>query len=103
MQRIKELRESSNLTQEEVATNLNISRGTYKNYETGITRLNDEILLKLSKFYNVSTDYILGNNTKGMTVYSEEQSQIIKMMIQLNEVNLMKLYSYTAGLLAAQN
>lgn len=102
MQKLKELRKSVNKTQQELADDLKINLAMYKNYENDKCRLNDDILLKLSKFYNVSIDYILGNDTKGMTVYTEEQNQIIKMMVQLNEINLLKLYSYTAGLLSAQ-
>ena len=102
MLKLKTLRESKELTQTELANLLGLQQKTYSTYETGTANPSIETLLKLSKFYNVTIDYILGNDTKGMTVYTEEQNQIIKMMVQLNEINLLKLYSYTAGLLSAQ-
>ena len=99
---LKELQRNSEKTIKQVAEELNLPFSTYNNYLIGTREPNIETLIKLSKYFNVSIDYILGNDTKGMTVYTEEQNQIIKMMVQLNEINLLKLYSYTAGLLSAQ-
>lgn len=62
MKRLKELRTQRNLTQKDVADVLQISRPAYTNYETGKRNLDNEALLKLSEFYNVSTDYLLGND-----------------------------------------
>lgn len=58
--RIRELRKSKGLTQEEFAPVLNMSRASYSYIESGSRELNIETLIKLSKFFNVSTDYILG-------------------------------------------
>lgn len=57
--RIKELREDNDLTQTQVAQAIGITQRKYSYIETGTQQLTDEILVKLSKFYNVSTDYIL--------------------------------------------
>lgn len=102
MHRLKELRKNSNLTQEELSQQLGLPLGAYKNYENNLCRLNDQILLKLSNFYNVSIDYLLKNDIDGKVVYSEEQRQIFKMVTQLNDINTLKAYSYVAGLLAGQ-
>ena len=58
--RLKELRLENNLTQHYVANVLNIKQNTYSQYESGQRQLPLELLVQLSEFYNVSTDYILG-------------------------------------------
>ena len=58
--RIRDLREDRDLTQKEVAKCLNCSQQVYSNYELGQRDIPTDILIKLSFFYNVSTDYILG-------------------------------------------
>lgn len=60
MHRLKELREDSDIKQETLANHLHIKQNTYSQYENGQRQLPIEILIELAKFYNVSTDYILG-------------------------------------------
>lgn len=64
--RIRDLREDKDLTQKQVAEMLNCSQQVYSNYELGQRDIPTDILIKLSTFYKVSTDYILGisNNPK---------------------------------------
>lgn len=59
-ERIRNLREDHDLTQKQVAQILNCSQQVYSNYELGQRDIPTDILIKISKFYNVSTDYILG-------------------------------------------
>lgn len=59
-ERIRNLREDRDLTQKQLATELNCSQQVYSNYELGQRDIPTDILIKLSEFYNVSTDYILG-------------------------------------------
>ncbi len=58
--RIRELREDNDLKQRELAEILNCSQRVYSNYERGDIDVPTEILIKLSKYYDVSTDYLLG-------------------------------------------
>ena len=63
--RLKDLREDADIKQEELAKYLHIKQNTYSQYENNQRQLPIEILISLAKFYNVSTDYILGlTNTK---------------------------------------
>ena len=64
--RLRDLREDHDLTQRELAEKLHISQNTYSQYENGVRQLPIEMLIELSKIYNVSTDYILRltNNPK---------------------------------------
>lgn len=64
--RIRDLREDHDLTQREMAKVLNCSQQVYSNYELGQRDIPTDILIKLSAYFNVSVDYILGltNNFK---------------------------------------
>ena len=58
--RIRDLREDRDLTQKNLSTFLNCSQQVYSNYELGQRDIPTDILIRLSKFYDVSVDYILG-------------------------------------------
>lgn len=58
--RICDLCEDRDLTQKEMAQILNCSQQAYRNYELGQRDIPTDILIKLSNFYHVSVDYILG-------------------------------------------
>lgn len=59
-ERIRELREENNLTQQDIANLLIIGQHTYSDYELGKTRIPVDSLIILAKYYNVSMDYISG-------------------------------------------
>ena len=58
--KLRELREENNLKQIDVAEFLNVKQNTYSQYESEKRQLPIDVLIKLSRFYKVSTDYILG-------------------------------------------
>jgi transcriptional regulator with XRE-family HTH domain len=58
--RIKDLRENNDITQKEIADYLHIKQNTYSQYENGKRQLPIDMLIALARFYNTSTDYILG-------------------------------------------
>lgn len=58
--RLHDLRIDNDLRQEDIAKLLNITGQAYGMYENGKQSLPIEYLIKLSKFYNVTSDYILG-------------------------------------------
>lgn len=62
--RIRDLREDSDCTQAQMAKILNCSQQVYSNYELGQRDIPTDILIKLSEYYNVSTDYLLGLTDK---------------------------------------
>lgn len=61
MERLKELRKKKGFTQQDVAEALNVERATYAQYELGKRSPNNDMLIKLAKFYGVTVDYILKN------------------------------------------
>ena len=61
-ERIREIREDNQLTQQKIADLLHIGQRTYADYESGKTRIPVDNLLILAEFYNVSMDYITGSS-----------------------------------------
>lgn len=60
IQRMRDLREDSDLTQQSVADYLGTSQTMYARYERGANELPIHHLISLCKLYNVSADYLLG-------------------------------------------
>lgn len=58
--RIKELRENRRLIQEILASELNITQQSLSKYERDITTIKIDILKRIAKYFNVTTDYLLG-------------------------------------------
>lgn len=73
--KLRELRNSLQLTQQEIADKLNISRVRYNQYETGKRQPDNEMLIVLSNFYKVTVDYLLGNDKK--LTLDEELQQLL--------------------------
>lgn len=57
--RIRNLRDDSELSQEDLAKILSVSQTTYSRYETGNLDIPTEALIKLAKYYDTSIDYLL--------------------------------------------
>lgn len=64
--RLRDLREDNDLTQQQVADFLKMKQSQYSRYERGIRDIPTDVLIALAKYYNTTTDYILGltNNPK---------------------------------------
>ena len=60
IRRIRDLREDSDLTQQQVAEELGTSQTMYARYERGANEMPIRHLIRLCELYNVSSDYILG-------------------------------------------
>ena len=60
--RIRDLREDLGLTQTQIAKMLGMSQTGYSKYETGENDIPTAVLIKLSRFYQVSIDYLLGES-----------------------------------------
>lgn len=64
-ERIRELRQDEDISQQELGEALGISQHTISQYELHHRRPDPETIIALAKFFNVSTDYLLGvTNTR---------------------------------------
>ncbi|ACL18721.1 transcriptional regulator, XRE family [Desulfitobacterium hafniense DCB-2] len=59
-QRLRDLREDRDLTQQDLADLLKVSQATYSRYESGALDIPSTSLIKLARFYKTSVDYLLG-------------------------------------------
>lgn len=62
--RIRNLREDSDLTQQQVAKYLGTSQTMYARYERGANEMPIRHLIRLSELYHVSLDYLCGLTNK---------------------------------------
>lgn len=60
MNRIKELREEKGMTQLRLSVELGVTQETISAYENGKHFSSVEVLIKMSRLFNASCDYILG-------------------------------------------
>lgn len=70
MNKIKELRKSKKITQEKMASQLNIARSTLSMYEINKSQPDNATLIKIADYFGVSVDYVLGREP------SEEDKRI---------------------------
>jgi len=88
MKKIKDLREDKDLTQLQLSKILNIARTTLNSYELEKAEPSFEILYKLSDFFEVSIDYLLGrtNNPKNETLTKDLTKDEIKELKKYKEM-----------------
>ena len=83
--RIKSLREASQLTQSELAKKLDITRSSVNAWEMGISVPSTIYLIELSKLFHVSTDYILDLSSNDMldisSLTEDERAIIYKLLM----------------------
>ena len=60
--KLRELRKSINLTQEDLSEKLAISRSSLSLYETDKREPDGETLLKIADYFDISLDYLFGKN-----------------------------------------
>ena len=64
--RLRDLREDHDLSQQKVADFLGMKQSQYSRYERGLRDVPTDVLIRLAKLYNTSTDYILGLTNKSV-------------------------------------
>lgn len=86
---IYQSKNNKRLTDTILARTLNITRQTYKKYENGESDISLNVVLTLSKLYNVSSDYILGlSDVKHM------ENDNINERIGLDDISIETLSKY---------
>lgn len=82
--KLRNLRQKNNISQENLGKILGISKGMLSSYESSMRMPTYGNLIKLALYFNVTTDYLLGierdTNINNMNL-SDEQSKAIKNLI----------------------
>ena len=85
-QRIYELRTSMGLSQVDLAKRLNITKQTVSNWENENIQPSIEMLVRLSKIFGVSTDYLLGlEDTPRLNVEGLPMHVVAHMMLLIQD------------------
>lgn len=99
--RIKRIREQNNLTQSELAKHLGITRSSVNAWELGISIPSTQYIVELSRFFRVSTDYLLNidcTSTIDVSGLTEKDIQILYELIEhlrsLNKTKTSKQNDY---------
>jgi len=71
MNRIKEIRKNKGYSQKEVAEAVGVTQSQYSRYESGATNIPGDMLPKIAKYFNVTTDEILGLSENNNEVPSQ--------------------------------
>lgn len=74
-ERIRELRKDADLKQKEVADALHITNRMMSNYERDICNPSLEYLVALSRFFHVSTDYLLSTLLRPESGHAKKEPQ----------------------------
>ncbi len=69
-QKIRDLREDADLSQEKMAKILHCSQQAYSNYELGQREIPTDILIAIAEYHKTNVDYLLGL-TRNKTYYKK--------------------------------
>ena len=86
-ERIKELRSAHNLNQVELGKKLGVSKQSVSNWENDNIQPSIEMLVKISRTFNVSTDFLLGeDNHTYLEVTNLTKTQIQHVQQIINDI-----------------
>lgn len=91
-QKLKELRKIKKKTQEEVANDLGMQRITYAQYEIDRREADYDSIAKLSAYFNVTTDYLLGRSDNPVE-FNEEDMDFVH-DLDLTDEEIMEKYNF---------
>ena len=103
MNTIKQLRKEKGLTQVQLAEILNIDQTTISKWELNRATPDTQILIRLSKYFDVSTDFLLGLSTlyypdrikaNAVPSLSSEEQHLLDTFRKLNMKNRMHVSTY---------
>ena len=98
-QRIRDLREDNDLTQEQISKILGMHQTQYQRYESGNREIPFHHIITLANFYKVSIDYIAGltNDKIGLTKsnLSSDVNQLIKNFRSLDDLHKGRLIEHS--------
>lgn len=98
---LKELRNNKNLTQEELANELNMSRTRYIRYELHTAEPDLSTLIKLADYFHVTVDALLGHEVPYLldkSLLTDKQNKIISRVVKLNDNQCDRVDAFIDGM-----
>ncbi len=87
--RIKDLRESKSLSMDQLAKALGVTKSRVNMWENNGTIPRSDVLVQLAQYFNVSTDYLLGNDDmSGVSTTNEKLNSLQRNLGKLNKREL---------------
>ena len=80
--RLKQIRKTENVTQEDLGKYLDVGATTISNWENNVSQPSIEQIVKIAKYFNVSTDYLMG-------IIEDDVPKIEKLRQTLREAGIM--------------
>ena len=101
-QRLRDLKEDSDLTQEEVSEIIKVSTNRYGKYERGKTDIPFSKVIILADHYNVSLDYIAGRTNDKTFCKGISSSRFTEKFSRLNSENKARIDERMSQMLEVQ-
>ena len=84
--RLRELRDKMKLTQEQVGSRIGVTGANISGYELNITSPPADMLRKLALLYGVTSDYLLGLDSRRTVVIDLDHSQQVQALIDVIDI-----------------
>ena len=81
---LKKLRKGRGMTQSELGGKIGLSKAVISKYETGLGYPSFDVLIRIAKFFGVTTDYLLGvsgDKLMDITGLTESQADALQRMV----------------------
>ena len=85
-EKLKSLRLEKNLTQKQIADRIGLAISAVSSYESGSRYPSYDVLVKLSRIFHVSTDYLLGITDKrnvDVTGLNDSEIELVSLLVDM--------------------
>lgn len=97
-ERIKELRTKNKLSGTELGEKVGVTRYAISKWETGESTAPQNMVIKLSEYFNVSTDYLLGKTEDPRPFPPDDNRSIEEKILSSNDRFVQVLYEVSGKL-----
>ncbi len=98
--KLVKLRKEFNLSQEDLAKELNLSRQAISKWERGESSPDIDNIIKLAKFYSVSFNYLFGEDNKQPSKIIEKEIIVKEIEVEEDYANWCALISFVLSLIS---
>lgn len=93
--RLVQLRKKRGLTQQQIADEIGVNRGSYSNWEKGKREPSFENLIKLANILDTTTDFLLGKSNINFGNNSEVYEEYKKLLSQNKKEEIQENYDHS--------